>query len=347
MSFRRNDHLTGTAFIAFSSLWLFQGVAKILTDVPGIVDLNAAVMPTLLGNMLVAVMLFVCSLFVNFIMPPVFIAMTLTLVFETVALFYTWAKYVAAAFELIIVLTAVYAVVVMTTKGISQRYIFPGFGNAPIDPLLIKRNVSGSKVSEQKKNTKYAEPMGLGYMGNVIPSLLMCFFLLGYFSDFRVAFVAVLCNSFFQIFAVYYSYLRHDFFYAIQFSVYLVFWLSKCTLPFLTSLRFEYPFSVYFGDIGIILVLTLLTLFSLIQPSTLFAYNVLLSIVSVLSMDLIVDDIKKYTFSVSSGVFCLVTLYVATASLLNSIAEKPVFYVGNEIISATRIRHWFSKIKCW
>ena len=138
-------------------------------------------------------------------------------------------------------------------------------------------------------------------MGNVIPALLISFYLLGYFSDFRVAFVAVLCNSFLQIFAVYYSYLRHDFFYAIQFSVYLVFWLSKCSLPFLTSLGFEYPITVYFGDIGIILVVTLLTLLSVTQPLTSFVYNVLLSIVSVLSMDLIADDIQKYTFSVSSG----------------------------------------------
>ncbi|KAK3089889.1 hypothetical protein FSP39_007380 [Pinctada imbricata] len=162
MSFRKNDHLTGTAFFVFSVVWFNQGLTMILNESYGDFELKYSVLPSLVSYILLALILFTCSLFVNFIMPPVLIAMTLSLIFEGIGLFYEWAKYVAAGFQLVIVLSATYAVIVMTTKGISQRYILPGLGNAPIDPLLIQRKVSGKDDNEKKKNTRYAEPFGLG-----------------------------------------------------------------------------------------------------------------------------------------------------------------------------------------
>jgi len=153
LSFRRNDHLTGTAFTVFAALWFNQGTLNILSATRLFNDFSKAVLPGLVGFMVVAIILFICSLFVNYIMPPVLAAMFMALVFECVGQFYNWGKRAAAAFELVIALSAIYAVVVMTTKGVSQRYILPGFGNAPIDPLLIQTKAVGKKKHEKRKNT--------------------------------------------------------------------------------------------------------------------------------------------------------------------------------------------------
>ncbi|KAK3090557.1 hypothetical protein FSP39_012668 [Pinctada imbricata] len=346
MSFRRNDHLTGTAFFVFSVVWFYQGLTMILNESYGDFELKYSVLPSLVAYILLALILFTCSLFVNFIMPPVLIAMTLTLIFEGIGLFYKWAKYVAAGFELVIVLSATYAVVVMATKGVSQRYILPGFGNAPIDPLLIQRKVSGDNKNEKKKNTKYAEPMGLGYMGNILPSLVISFYLFGYITDFRVAFASVLCNSILQMFGIYYAYLRQDFLYAVHFSVYLVFWLCKSALYFFTVIGYTAPSHAYFGSLGFCVVVLLITIASLKQNFVTFLYNCVFLVISILSLDFIELDVLKYTFGISSAFFCFASLYISTASLLNSIAEKPVLFVGREVISQQKIMEIIERMPC-
>jgi hypothetical protein len=65
---------------------------------------------------------------------------------------------------------------------VSQRYILPGFGNAVYDPLLVQTTASTSaRRIERKKNTIYGEPMGMGYLGNVVPAVVLIFHHLGYF----------------------------------------------------------------------------------------------------------------------------------------------------------------------
>lgn len=68
------------------------------------------------GFMGVSVVLCLCALTVNYLMPPVLIAILLALIFETVGTFFLWGRRVAAAFEIIIVLSSFYAVIVMTLK---------------------------------------------------------------------------------------------------------------------------------------------------------------------------------------------------------------------------------------
>ena len=84
LSFRRNDHLTGTAFTVFAALWFNQGTLNILSATRLFNDFSKAVLPGLVDFMDVAIILFICSLFVNYIMPPVLAAMFMALVFECV-----------------------------------------------------------------------------------------------------------------------------------------------------------------------------------------------------------------------------------------------------------------------
>ncbi|XP_033737263.1 uncharacterized protein LOC117325261 [Pecten maximus] len=343
LSFRRNDHLTGTAFVVFASLWSFQGITYILTtDIP---DLHGAALSGLVGYMAVAVSLFVCSLFVNYILPPVLAAMILTLIFEAVGLYHVWAKRVAAAFEIVIVLTAVYAVVVMTTKGVSQRYVLPGFGNAPIDPLLIQTSAKGKKKNEKKKNSKYAEPMGLGYTANIVPALVLSFYSLGYFTDFRPAMGALMCSSLCHIVSSYYAFLRQDYFHSVQFITYFIFWISRGVGAFLVTFDISGDtdsMTGYYGLWGMVLVLVALLVVSTTQSVVVFLYNLLLTIIAILSVEHIPGSARNYTFGVSSAVLALVSIYISIAHLLNSVAEKAVVYVGPEIIAADKLQRTFA-----
>lgn len=348
MSYRRNDHLTGSAFIVFAALWSNQGVINIISTSSKFSNFSGAVFAGLIGYMIVTSILLVCSLFVNYIMPPVLLTMLLTLIFESVGLYHNWGKYIAAAFELVIVLAATYAVVVMTTKGVSQRYILPGFGNAPIDPLLFKTKTASKKKNESQKNTKYAEPMGMGYIGTIVPAVLLSFYHLGYFTDFRVAMPAVTCGIFCQIFASYYSFLRNDPFNAFQFVVYFIFWTSKTFSPLLrvtnTIIETTENDLEYFGFLGIFLVVLFLTLTSMTQNLIVFIYNIVLLLTVVLSIEHIPIFVSNYTFGVLAGVNVSIIAYLSVASLLNSIAEKPIVFIGPEVVSAVKVKTFLSSI---
>lgn len=296
-------------------------------------DVTKTALPILIAYITVALSLFICSLFVNFIIPPVLVAMTLTLTFESLGLFYTWGKKTAAAFELMIVLAAIYAVIVLTTKGISQRYILPGFGNAPIDPLLIKRNVSKSNKKEKRKNTKYAEPMGLGYLGNIIPASVVCFVGFGYLEDMTGPVIAVSCGSLLNIMASYYSFLRGDLFNSVQFIAHSIFWTSKTLLYFLVTHSDLSIKVTFYGSWGVVLVLLFITVCSSTQTLAVFMYNCLLTLTSVLSVEHIPETTRNYTFGVSAILVWLFTMYISTAHLLNSCAEKPVLPLGSEIVT--------------
>jgi succinate-acetate transporter protein len=254
-----------------------------------------------------------------------------------VGLFYGWGKRVAAVFELIIVLTAIYAMLAMATKGISQRYILPGFGNAPIDPLLIRRNVKRSNKKEKRKNAKYAEPMGMGYMGNVIPASVICFLGLGYFQDMTIPIIAVGCNSLLHILASYYSFLRGDFFNSIQFTVYFIFWTSKCSFFYILPVDEISSIDSYYGSWGTILALAFITVCSSTQPMVVLVYNGLLTLTAILSVEHIPISVQSYTFGVSAVLSWIMTVYISTAHLLNSCAEKPVLYIGSELVSEDRL----------
>ncbi|XP_069127556.1 uncharacterized protein [Argopecten irradians] len=337
LSFRRNDHLTATAFVVFATLWSFQGITYILTnDIP---DLRGAALSGLVGYMAVTVALFICSLFVNFILPPVLVAMLLTLVFEAAGLYFLWAKRVAAAFELFIVITAIYAVVVMTTKGVSQRYVLPGFGNAPIDPLLIETSAKSKKKNEKRKNSKYAEPMGLGYIANIVPALMFSFHSLGFFTDFRPAMGILMCSSLCHILSSYYAFLRQDYFHSIQFISYFIFWISRGVGAFLSTLDVSMDTDLdYFGSWGMVLILFAILVVSTTQSVVVFLYNLTMTVIAILSVEHIPGSVRNYTFGVSSAVLALASVYLAIAHLLNSLAEKAVVYVGPEIIAAEKLQ---------
>ncbi|XP_067677967.1 uncharacterized protein [Haliotis asinina] len=341
LCFRRNDHLTGTAFAVFAALWTVMGINHILAPVMGAEILRVGILPGMIGFMTVAVILSLCAITVNYIMPPVLFAIMLTLIFEGVGAFFDWGRRVAAAFELFIVITSVYASVVMALKGVSQRYILPGLGNAIFDPLLIRVKENPNTTNEARKNTKYGEPYGLGYMGNVVPAATLVFHHLGYFADFRAAMPMFVYCFYCHLLASYYAFLRHDFFHAVEFSIYFLFWLSRGAIQLLISLNFPGIDDVrvnFFGQWGLIAIALFLLLLSAVRSKVVFMYNFLFLCVVVLSVDHIPHPAHNFSFGVSGAIFAIISLYVSMAHLENSIAEKSVMWIGEEVIHTDKLK---------
>ncbi|XP_025110285.1 uncharacterized protein LOC112573854 isoform X1 [Pomacea canaliculata] len=344
LCFRRfADHLTGTAFVVFAALWTVIGVNHILTPLLDPQVLSRGVMPGLLGFMGVSVVLCLCALTVNYLMPPVLIAILLALIFETVGTFFLWGRRVAAAFEIIIVLSSFYAVIVMTLKGVSQRYILPGFGNAIYDPLLIRTTASTSaRRIERKKNTTYGEPMGMGYLGNVVPATVLIFHHLGYFQDFRPAMAMFIFSLFCHMLASYYAFLRHDFFHAVQFVVYFAFWMSRGITQLLMNMDGFADAALvqrinFYGQWSIVVLLIVVTLASIIFARVVFFYNLYFVVVAIMSVDHIPVFAHNFTFGVPTAVLAIVSTYVGMAHLENSIAEKPVMWLGSELVNEVKL----------
>ncbi|KAK7489509.1 hypothetical protein BaRGS_00019308 [Batillaria attramentaria] len=350
LCFRRFDHLTGTAFVVFAALWTVMGVNHILVPQLDPGDLSRGILPGLLGFMGVSVILCLCAVTVNYLMPPVLIAILLALIFEGVGAFFLWGRRVAAAFEIIIVLSSFYAVIVMTLKGVSQRYILPGFGNAMYDPLLVRTTASTTaRRIERKKNTIYGEPMGMGYLGNVVPATVLIFHHLGYFQDFRPAMAMFVFSLFCHVLASFYAFLRHDFFHAVQFAVYFVFWMSRGVLQlFMTMDGFGNAALIqrvnFYGQWAVVILLMIVTLSSIIFARVVFFYNLYFVVVAIMSVDHIPVFAHNFTFGVPAAVLALVSLYVGMAHLENSIAEKPVMWLGSELVNEVKLEEFFNKL---
>ncbi|CAG5129650.1 unnamed protein product [Candidula unifasciata] len=294
-----------------------------------------------------AVILCVCAVTVNFILPPVLVALLLTLIFEGVGASFAWGRRVAAAFELFIVITSVYAVVVMMLKGVSQRYILPGFGNAPYDPLLMRAAGGPAPKNEKKKITKYSEPMGMGFLGNVVPAAVLAFHHLGFFTDFRPAIAMFVFSAFMQVLGSFYSFLRHDFFHAISFVLYTTFWHCRAILQFLISMNIPHILDSrvnFYGQWTLIGLLIVLALISISHNRVVFLYNVMFVVMATLSVDHIPVSAHNFTFGVTAAITAVLSLYVGMSALENSIAEKAVMYIGAEVVHYDKLKNFFGSI---
>ncbi|XP_058889398.1 uncharacterized protein LOC131739438 [Acipenser ruthenus] len=238
LSFRKYDHLSGTSFIAFAALWGSYGSTRIVLGVfpPSINSTNTtdqlypanctfrntelatppigqSAIAGLIAYISISFILSFCSATVNYIMPFVFGAITLTLIFEAAGLVGGWALVVSGVLELVILMCGLYGAASLLLKGVTQRYILKGFGTPLFDVLLLgtANNSNSQKIGEEKKkNTQYAEPMALGYLCDTISPFIFAAFCFGYLPSFFVGTIWVTINTFSQLFSSYYAYLRKD-----------------------------------------------------------------------------------------------------------------------------------------
>ncbi|XP_075684194.1 uncharacterized protein LOC142652437 [Rhinoderma darwinii] len=361
LSFRKYDHLSGTAFLAFSALWSSYGATRIIVgsesnlqnsssiDTLTQIPVNEGAVAGLVAYILIAFILAFCSATVNYIMPFVFGALTLTLIFEAVGLFGRWALVVSGVLELIIVLCGLYGAGALLLKGISQRYVLPGFGNSLFNVLLLgsaNRNSSKTAGEEKKKNTKYAEPMALGYLCDTISPFIMAFYCFGYIKNFYVGCIWISINVLSQLCSSYYCYLRDDVYYATKFAFHGTFWLVKSWEEFtisvvLTSENITKSRESMVGDWFFLAISCLFCFLSLNKDLLEVIHSTAFAVVTVSTIQQIPSTAGYIFFGVTCGIFTAVSLYTTFASLVNSIAEKVLIPIGNMVISKAKFQDIF------
>jgi hypothetical protein len=88
--------------------------------------------------------------------------------------------------------------------------------------------------------------------------------------DFRPAMAMFVFSLFCHVLASFYAFLRHDFFHAVQFAVYFVFWMSRGVLQLLVTLdgfngdTFVTQRVNFFGQWSVVILLLVITFCSLI-----------------------------------------------------------------------------------
>ncbi|KAG8554107.1 hypothetical protein GDO81_003665 [Engystomops pustulosus] len=362
LSFRKYDHLSGTAFLAFSALWSSYGATRIIVgsessvqnsssvDILSQIPVHEGAVAGLVAYIVIAFILSFCSATVNYIMPFVFGALTLTLIFEAVGLFGNWALVVSGVLELIIVLCGLYGAGALLLKGITQRYVLPGFGNSLFNVLLLgsaNRNSSKNTGEEKKKNTKYAEPMALGYLCDTISPFIMLFFCFGYITNFYVGCIWISINVLSQMCSSYYSYLRDDVYYATKFAFHGIFWLVQSWEAFTISVVLKseditLSRQSLVGDWFFVAVSCIFCFLSFNKELLEVIHNAAFVVMTVARIQQIPSKAGYIFFGVTCIIFTAISLYTTFASLVNSIAEKVLIPIGNVLISKDKFQNVLS-----
>ncbi|XP_063046714.1 uncharacterized protein si:ch211-153b23.3 [Engraulis encrasicolus] len=397
LSYRKYDHLGGTAFVGYAALWMsygatriFQGAvtpispninstntSSILTEDAVYVNMSSGMTTFLIENatttmappnatvldlfvaqsavagllpyILLSFILAFCSATVNYIMPFVFGAITATLVFEAVAAVGgSWALVVSGVFELVILLFAIYGSAALLVKGLAQRYILKGFGTPLFNVLLLGTANSGGSTAqslgqEKKKNTKYAEPMALGYFCDTVSPFIFAFYAFGYFPTFAVGAVWVSINSASQILSSYYGYLRQDTYHAAKYGLHVTYWLVKAWEEFVVSVFLAQDDDAASGRLGMVgdwffvASAVVLCVVCLNMDTLELLHNLSFLLLTISTISQIPLHGYYYFYGVACSIFTAVSLYGTFARLINSIAEKPLIRVGPQPVSAARL----------
>ncbi|XP_047441887.1 uncharacterized protein LOC125008623 [Mugil cephalus] len=383
LSFRKYDHLSGTAFIGYAALWGSYGATQIYfgalsqetssmsnqmnsslsTIVPNNMSLNNLTdMPVcylclsktesaiagLIPYIILSFLLAFCSATVNYIMPFVFGAITATLVFEAAALVTgSWARVVSGVLELLILLFAMYGSAALLIKGLTQRLVLKGFGTPLFNVLLLGTPNSSSAQSigqEKKKNTKYAEPMALGFFCDSVAPFIYAFYGFGYMKSFGLGAVWVSIIAFAQLFSSYYAHLRQDCYHTTKFGFHATYWLIKAWDEFVISTLIVNESKVasareaMVGDWFFVMAALVLCVGSLNMDALELIHNMLFVLVTISTIPQIPLHSYYIFFGVACSLFTAVSIYGTFTRLINSIAEKSLIPVGPQPISTEQLK---------
>uniref|UniRef100_A0A3P9IUH9 Threonylcarbamoyl-AMP synthase n=1 Tax=Oryzias latipes TaxID=8090 RepID=A0A3P9IUH9_ORYLA len=362
LSFRKYDHLSGTAFIGYAALWCSYGATRIYygalfpnhnfdhmtMNASTEFVLEKSAVAGLIPYILLSFVLAFCSATVNYIMPFVFGAITGTLVFEAAALVTgSWALVVSGVLELIILIFAIYGSAALLVKGLTQRHVLKGFGTPLFNVLLLGTANSASAQSigqEKKKNTKYAEPMALGFFCDSVSPFIFAFYSFGYIKSFALGVTWVSIISVAQLFSSYYAHLRQDCYHATKFGFHAAFWLIKAWEEFVISSLIRDDSAVasgrnaMIGDWFFVVAGLVLCLGSLNMDALELIHNMFFVLLTVAAVPQIPLQGYYIFFGVACSLFTAASIYGTLSRLINTIAEKSLIPVGPQPISTEQLR---------
>lgn len=380
LSFRKYDHLSGTAFIGYAALWgsfgatriYFGAVSDTVTSVlepnatgnmsttatPEIslchlcLSLKESAIAGLIPYIILSFLLAFCSATVNYIMPFVFGAITATLIFEAVALVASsWALIVSGILESLILLFAIYGSAALLVKGLTQRLVLKGFGTPLFNVLLLGTTNSASAQSigqEKKKNTKYAEPMALGFFCDTVAPFVFAFYSFGYMSSFGLGAIWVSIIAVAQLFSSYYAHLRQDCYHTTKFALHATYWLIKAWEEFVASALLVVDSKVasgrepMVGDWFFVAAGLVLCVASLNTDVLELTHNMLFVVLTVSTVPQIPLQPAYIFFGVACSLFTAASLYGTFSRLINTIAEKSLIPVGPQPVSTDQLKRALS-----
>ncbi|XP_069068155.1 uncharacterized protein [Pleurodeles waltl] len=374
LCFRKYDHLGSTAFVSFAALWSSYGATRIVLGAyPTVANssengnssidqsiMAASPLPVtdsavagLVAYTVIAFILSFCSATVNYIMPFVFGAITITLVFEAIGLFGQWALVVSGVFELLIVLLGLYGATALVLKGLTQRYVLPGFGNSLFSVLLLgtaNSKTSSSIGDEKKKNSKYAEPMALGHIADTVAAFIFAFYGSGYMKTFYIGAIWVSINAISQLCASYYSYLRDDVYNTTKFGLHSLFWLvtswEEFTLTvFLSTDNVDGSRAGMVGSWFFLVTACIIFVMSFNRDLLEVLQNAGFILLTVSTIQQIPLLGSRIFFAVACSLYTAISLYATFASLINSIADKALIPLGNQVISSATFQKVLLSLK--
>lgn len=384
LSFRKYDHLSGTAFIGYAALWGSYGATRIyhgaLGGTPTTADLPHQMMTSMSTNLtnnvslnatsessvcylclsmnesaisglvpyiLLSFLLAFCSATVNYIMPFVFGAITFALVFEAVGLVAnSWALVVSGVLELLILIFAIYGSAALLVKGLTQRLSLKGFGTPLFNVLLLGTANSASVQSigqEKKKNTKYAEPMALGFFCDTVAPFIFAFYSFGYMKSFGLAAAWVSIISIAQLFSSYYAHLRHDCYHTTKAGLHATYWLIIAWDEFVVSVLIVADNKVasarepMVGNWFFVVAALVLCIGSLNMDILELIHNALFVLLTVSTIPQIPLQGSHIFQGVACSLFTAASLYGTFSRLINTIAEKSLIPVGRQPISTNHL----------
>lgn len=368
LSFRKYDHLSGTAFIGYAALWGSYGATRIFygacnethqmmsndfnstSNTPFratsviLMFLDESAIAGLVPYILLSFLLAFCSATVNYIMPFVFGAITLTLVFEAAGLVAgPWALVVSGILETCILLFAIYGSAALLAKGLTQRLVLKGFGTPLFNVLLLGTTTSTHTQSigqEKKKNTKYAEPMALGFFCDTVASFIFAFYSFGYMKSFGLGATWVSIITVALLLSSYYSYLRQDCYHTTKFGLHAAYWLIKAWEEFVVSvLKEKSEREAMVGNWFFVIAALVLCVGSLTTDVFELIHNVLFVLLTVSTIPQIPVQGYYYFFGAALSLFVVVSLYGTFARLINTIAEKALIPVGSQPASTDTLKN--------
>uniref|UniRef100_A0A3B3ZA73 Threonylcarbamoyl-AMP synthase n=1 Tax=Periophthalmus magnuspinnatus TaxID=409849 RepID=A0A3B3ZA73_9GOBI len=300
----------------------------------------------LVAYIILSFVLAFCSATVNYIMPFVFGAITFTLIFEALGLvFSSWALIVSGVLELLILIFAIYGSAALLLKGLTQRLVLKGFGTPLFNVLLLgtANSARAQKIGEEKKkNTKYAEPMALGFFCDTVSPFIFIFYSFGYFVRFDLAVTWVTIISVAQLFSSYYANLRQDSYHTTKFGLHATYWAIKAWDEFaVSSADASTGREAMTGDWFVILASLVVCAGSLNADWLELVHNLLFLLVTISTIPQIRFQDYYVFFGVSCCLFTAVSLYGTFARLINTIAEKSLIPVGPQPVSAKRLTDAF------
>ncbi|KAK2849290.1 hypothetical protein Q5P01_009124 [Channa striata] len=388
LSFRKYDHLSGTAFIGYAALWGSYGATRIYfgalaetqattflphlminstsfsTDVTSsclnatsdaacliFLSIKESAIAGLVPYILLSFLLAFCSATVNYIMPFVFGAITGTLIFEAVGLVGgSWALVVSGVLELLILIFAMYGSAALLVKGLTQRLVLKGFGTPLFNVLLLGTANSASAQSigqEKKKNTKYAEPMALGFFCDTVAPFIFAFYSFGYMRSFGLGAAWVSINTVAQLFSSYYAHLRQDCYHTTKFGLHATYWLIKTWDEFVVSTLIVEDSKVasaretMVGNWFFVVASLVLCVGSLNMDVLELIHNVFFVVLTVSTIPQIPRQAYYIFFGVACSLFTAASLYGTFSRLINTIAEKSLIPVGPQPVSTEQLKKAF------